>query len=107
MMNNLSTKMTTTKAPTMTTETKITARDVQVYYGEKQALRDVNIEIRPRSVTAFTKISAAYRSLSAQGVTPRFVGYVRAVTRRYDELAPLGRLFDELEGVAHKVGYTF
>ncbi len=28
--------------------------------------------------------------------TPRFVGYVRAVTRRYDELAPLARLFDEL-----------
>jgi aminoglycoside/choline kinase family phosphotransferase len=28
--------------------------------------------------------------------TPRFVGYVRAVTRRYDELAPLARLFDQL-----------
>ena len=39
--------------------------------------------------------------------TPRFVGYVRAVTRRYDELAPLARLFDELEGVAVRVGYTF
>jgi aminoglycoside/choline kinase family phosphotransferase len=39
--------------------------------------------------------------------TPRFVGYVRAVTRRYDELAPLARLFDELEGVASQVGYTF
>ena len=39
--------------------------------------------------------------------TPRFVSYVRAVTRRYDELAPLGRLFDELEGVATRVGYTF
>ena len=39
--------------------------------------------------------------------TPRFVGYVRAVTRRYDELAPLARLLDELEGVAAKVGYTF
>jgi hypothetical protein len=39
--------------------------------------------------------------------TPRFVGYVRSVTRRYDELAPLARLFDELEGVAHRVGYTF
>jgi aminoglycoside/choline kinase family phosphotransferase len=39
--------------------------------------------------------------------TPRFVAYVRAVTRRYDELAPLGRLFDELQGVAPKVGYTF
>ena len=39
--------------------------------------------------------------------TPRFVGYVRSVTRRYDELAPLARLFDELEGVAQRVGYTF
>jgi N-acetylmuramate 1-kinase len=39
--------------------------------------------------------------------TPRFVGYVRAVTRRYDELAPLHRLFDELEGVAVRAGYTF
>jgi N-acetylmuramate 1-kinase len=39
--------------------------------------------------------------------TPRFVGYVRSVARRYDELAPLARLLDELEGVAHRVGYTF
>jgi len=39
--------------------------------------------------------------------TPRFVAYVRAVARRYDELAPLARLFDELEGVAVRVGYTF
>jgi aminoglycoside/choline kinase family phosphotransferase len=28
--------------------------------------------------------------------TPRFVGYVRAVTRRYNELAPLARVFDQL-----------
>ena len=28
---------------------------------------------------------------------PRFVGYVRAVAQRYRELAPLARLFDELE----------
>jgi N-acetylmuramate 1-kinase len=39
--------------------------------------------------------------------TPRFVGYVRSVARRYDELAPLARLFDEFEGVAQRVGYTF
>jgi aminoglycoside/choline kinase family phosphotransferase len=39
--------------------------------------------------------------------TPRFVGYVRTVTHRYDELAPLARLFDELEGVARRAGYTF
>jgi aminoglycoside/choline kinase family phosphotransferase len=41
------------------------------------------------------------------GDTPRFVKYVRAVAHRYDELAPLARLFDELEGVAVRVGYTF
>jgi hypothetical protein len=39
--------------------------------------------------------------------TPRFVGYVRAVTQRYRELAPLARLVDELEGVELRVGYTF
>ncbi len=39
--------------------------------------------------------------------TPRFVAYVRAAARRYDELAPLARLLDELEGVARRVGYTF
>jgi N-acetylmuramate 1-kinase len=39
--------------------------------------------------------------------TPRFVGYVRAVARRYDELAPLARLFDELEGATMQTGYTF
>jgi len=39
--------------------------------------------------------------------TPRFVGYVRAVARRYDELAPLARLLDELEGITPQAGYTF
>jgi aminoglycoside/choline kinase family phosphotransferase len=39
--------------------------------------------------------------------TPRFVAYVRAAARRYDELAPLAHLLDELEGVARRVGYTF
>lgn len=39
--------------------------------------------------------------------TPRFVAYVRAVTRRYGALAPLARLFDELEGVSARAGYTF
>jgi aminoglycoside/choline kinase family phosphotransferase len=28
---------------------------------------------------------------------PRFIAYVRTVTQRYNELAPLGRLFDQLE----------
>jgi aminoglycoside/choline kinase family phosphotransferase len=36
--------------------------------------------------------------------TPRFVRYARAVARRYGELAPLARLFDELEARAPQLG---
>jgi hypothetical protein len=39
--------------------------------------------------------------------TPRFVRYVRTVTQRYGALTPLARLFDRLEGVATRTGYTF
>jgi N-acetylmuramate 1-kinase len=38
---------------------------------------------------------------------PRFVRYVRGVTQRYHALLPMARLFDELEGVASRIGYTF
>ena len=37
----------------------------------------------------------------------RFVQYVRHVARRYQAFTPLLRLFDRLENVAVKVGYTF
>jgi aminoglycoside/choline kinase family phosphotransferase len=39
--------------------------------------------------------------------TPRFLGYIRHAVSRYDELAPLGRLLDELEGRAPQVRYSF
>ncbi|MGZ5041339.1 MAG: aminoglycoside phosphotransferase family protein [Usitatibacter sp.] len=39
--------------------------------------------------------------------TPRFLGYVRRTVSRYDELAPLGRLLDELEGKRPEARYTF
>jgi N-acetylmuramate 1-kinase len=39
--------------------------------------------------------------------TPRFLGYVRHAVGRYDELAPLGRLLDELEGKRPEARYTF
>jgi N-acetylmuramate 1-kinase len=40
--------------------------------------------------------------------TPRFVGYVRAVAARYNALAPLRALFDEIENKPQaSVGYTF
>ena len=39
--------------------------------------------------------------------TPRFVGYVRRVCVRYAALAPLLKLFDELEERRVEIGYTF
>ncbi len=39
--------------------------------------------------------------------TPRFVGYVRAVCARYAALAPLARLFDQMENRNATAGYTF
>jgi aminoglycoside/choline kinase family phosphotransferase len=39
--------------------------------------------------------------------TPRFVAYARGVCGRYGALAPLLRLFDELENRRVKIGYTF
>ena len=39
--------------------------------------------------------------------TPRFVRYLRHVAKRYQAFSPLLRLFDRLEGVTVKVGYTF
>lgn len=38
---------------------------------------------------------------------PRFVRYVRAVCRRYSALAPLARLFDQIENRNAATGYTF
>ncbi len=39
--------------------------------------------------------------------TPRFIGYLRHAVSRYDELAPLGRLLDAIEGRRAEAGYTF
>jgi phosphate transport system ATP-binding protein len=41
---------------------KITARDVNVYYGEKHALKNVNVDIPERSVTAFIGPSGCGKS---------------------------------------------
>jgi aminoglycoside/choline kinase family phosphotransferase len=39
--------------------------------------------------------------------TPRFINYVRQVGQRYDDLRPLMKLLNELEGKQVQVGYTF
>ncbi len=44
------------------TESKISAKKVQVYYGDTHAIKDVDIEIRPRSVTSFIGPSGCGKS---------------------------------------------
>ncbi len=39
--------------------------------------------------------------------TPRFINYVRQVGQRYDDLRPLMKLLDQLQGKQQQVGYTF
>ncbi|WP_394226555.1 phosphate ABC transporter ATP-binding protein PstB [Paracoccus marcusii] len=41
---------------------KISARDVQVFYGEKQAIKDLNVEILDKTVTAFIGPSGCGKS---------------------------------------------
>lgn len=44
------------------TEAKIKANKVQVYYGDTHAIKDVDIDIRPKSVTAFIGPSGCGKS---------------------------------------------
>lgn len=57
------TPMTTTlQEPAKTKNTKISVRDVCVFYGQKQALFDVNVSIPEHSVTAFIGPSGCGKS---------------------------------------------
>ena len=44
------------------TETKISARDVQVYYGANHAIKDVSVDIPDKTVTAFIGPSGCGKS---------------------------------------------
>ena len=46
-------------------QAKISARHVDVYYGEKQALTDVSLDINAREVTALIGPSGCGKSTSA------------------------------------------
>ncbi|WP_253913233.1 phosphate ABC transporter ATP-binding protein PstB [Pseudoruegeria sp. HB172150] len=55
--------MTSENVTTMPTKnTKITARDVQVYYGDTHAIKDVDVDIEDRTVTAFIGPSGCGKS---------------------------------------------
>ncbi len=47
---------------TMTENTKITAQSVNVHYGDKQAIQDVNVDIIDKAVTAFIGPSGCGKS---------------------------------------------
>ncbi|MDG1067676.1 MAG: ATP-binding cassette domain-containing protein, partial [Sulfitobacter sp.] len=45
-----------------TNEVKIAAKDVQVYYGDNHAIKDVSVEIEDKTVTAFIGPSGCGKS---------------------------------------------
>ncbi len=53
---------TRTEASVNSTETKISARHVNVYYGETHAIRDVSVDIDDKTVTAFIGPSGCGKS---------------------------------------------
>ncbi len=55
-------QMLNTERANSMTDSKISASKVQVYYGDTHAIKDVDIEIRPRSVTAFIGPSGCGKS---------------------------------------------
>jgi phosphate transport system ATP-binding protein len=54
--------MTLTERAVNATENKITARNVQVYYGENHAIKDVDVDILDKTVTAFIGPSGCGKS---------------------------------------------
>jgi phosphate transport system ATP-binding protein len=68
----------------LTTEPKVTARKVNVFYGEKQALYDVDIEIPDRSVTSFIGPSGCGKST-----------FLRCINRMNDTI-PIAKVTGEV-----------
>jgi phosphate transport system ATP-binding protein len=64
---------------------KVTAKDVNVYYGEKRALNDVTIEIPEKSVTAFIGPSGCGKST-----------FLRCINRMNDTI-PIARVTGQIE----------
>ena len=48
-----------------TQKLKISARNVQVYYGDTHAIKDVNVDIEDKTVTAFIGPSGCGKSMCA------------------------------------------
>ncbi|NKX42761.1 ATP-binding cassette domain-containing protein, partial [Rhodobacteraceae bacterium R_SAG2] len=55
-------QMTALEKDVETQKTKIAAKNVNVYYGESHAIKDVNVEIEDNTVTAFIGPSGCGKS---------------------------------------------
>ncbi len=65
-----------TAAPVCRTHSRYRAKSVNVFYGEKHAIKDVNIDIRDRGVTAFIGPSGCGKST-----------FLRSINRMNDTIA--------------------
>jgi phosphate transport system ATP-binding protein len=66
-------------------QAKVTARNVNVYYGDKHALKDVNVEIPERSVMAFIGPSGCGKST-----------FLRCINRMNDTI-PIARVTGKIQ----------
>lgn len=73
-------KDTSTENSVSTQTPKITARGVQVYYGDTHAIKDVDVEIEPNTVTAFIGPSGCGKST-----------FLRCINRMNDTI-PIARV---------------
>ena len=74
-----------TEAAVSTNDVKISARGVQVYYGEKHALKDVDVDILNHTVTAFIGPSGCGKST-----------FLRCINRMNDTVA-VARVMGEIK----------
>jgi phosphate transport system ATP-binding protein len=72
-------------SPTLERKPKVAARDVNVYYGEKHALKSVTIDIPEKSVTAFIGPSGCGKST-----------FLRCINRMNDTIA-IARIEGKIE----------
>ena len=77
--------LTPTAASKAAPGTKVTARDVNVFYGEKHALKEVSVDIPERSVTAFIGPSGCGKST-----------FLRCINRMNDTI-PICRVTGKIE----------
>jgi phosphate transport system ATP-binding protein len=81
-----------TSSPVVTgAKTKLVARGVNVYYGEKHALKDVNLDVPERAVTALIGPSGCGKST-----------FLRCINRMNDTI-PIARMTGSIEIDGHDI----